>query len=296
MSANAKRLDCSGKSFFREDLSWTKCLFVFILYSLFLSSAGKAEEAGQAAAASYEGVEVEVRLSVDDAELSGEIARLRQERSRLEERALELERQCRSLENELESKRRELFESINIINGQNEKLNRWQQGLAGLYDVADVAEPVGREDRLNRMLDAVSESGLGLALDVAEFCREIDSSLNEWNLSQVQRAQIRLKLNSLTAKSRQFSALANRDDAPGALEKCRILAVNRDLEMVTLSVGSGNGAVNGLNYRVTGKEGVLLTIVAVRPFVAAAMVTAGDVRELAPGMEAVTEPKKNTEE
>ncbi len=296
MNITRKRLFNPEKLHNFCDLNWTKFLFVSILYSLSFSSAGKAGEEDAARAEDpFAGVGTELNLRVDDAALADEVARLRREVDRLAERQQELERTLYTRDARIDRLERELFEALDIINRQNEKLKRWQTGVAGLFAAEAAETPGGREDRLIRVLDAVSSSGLALAVATAEFCREIDSSLGEWGLSQVQRAQIKLKLGQLAAKSRQFSALADWNESPGELAKCRILEVNRDLGFVTLPVGTASGAFNGLVYRVTGKEGVVLTLVSVRPFVAAAMVTEGSVDELAAGMEAVTEPEKNTE-
>ncbi len=276
-------------------LNWTNVLCVFILYSLSFFAAGKAaaneeQEPGAPVAT------VNVSLTGVDAELSKEVARLRREASRLEERAHELQRENLALREEQEQLRRELFESVTRISGQDEKLRRWQMGIAGFYG-AEAAESSGdREARLSMALDEVSSSGIALAVEVAEFCREIDSSMTGWSMSQVQKAQLKLRLSALETKSRQFSALVDWNGAPGVLEKCRILAVNRVYGCVVLPVGTACGAFNGLVYHVTGKEDVRLMIVSVQPFVAAAMVVAGDIGTLSPGMEAVTEPKKNTEE
>ena len=72
------------------------------------------------------------------------------------------------------------------------------------------------------------------------------------------------------------------------VNRCRILAVNKDLQVVVLPVGSVHGISNGLNY-YAGKKKVRLRIIMVRPFVSAAVPEQGNIESLASGMEAVTD-------
>ena len=72
-----------------------------------------------------------------------------------------------------------------------------------------------------------------------------------------------------------------------ALRTCRILAVNRELSIVVLSVGSVKGAFAGMIYRVGKDRQIQLRVVSVRPYAAAAEVVKGTIGDLAPGMEAV---------
>ena len=71
------------------------------------------------------------------------------------------------------------------------------------------------------------------------------------------------------------------------LRTCRILAVDSELSIVVLSVGSAKGVFTGMIYRVGKDRPIQLRVVAVRPYVAAAEVVKGSIGDLAPGMEAV---------
>ena len=122
--------------------------------------------------------------------------------------------------------------------------------------------------------------------------------MRELPIGKVRQVEIQLKLDDLARSARRFVTMTEpvQDAEKGSvpLRTCRILAVNRELSIVVLSVGSVQGAFAGLIYRVgTGaeEEQVRLKVVGVRPSVAAAVVVSGSVDSLAPGMEAVTGEK-----
>lgn len=73
---------------------------------------------------------------------------------------------------------------------------------------------------------------------------------------------------------------------PEEFQKCRILEVRDDLETVVLNAGYRNGVRVNLTMVVDGVSGCVLKVVAVRPFVSAAVLESGTLQELVPGMEA----------
>jgi len=62
--------------------------------------------------------------------------------------------------------------------------------------------------------------------------------------------------------------------------------VEEDLQIVVLPVGSAHGVFCGLNFFIGKKAS--LRVIAARPYLSAAVVTDGSIRDLAPGMEATT--------
>ncbi len=252
--------------------------------------------AGKAAAASDGGGGVRVTLRGLDAELANEVARLREERSKLQDEVRELELRCRALSEERDGLHRELIEALQIIAAQNEKLLRWQSGVAGLFDADGVDASGGEDARILAILRNVSSSGSDLAVAVAEFCREMESSLDRWQLPQAEKAGVRVRMNQLRSLSGQFSALNDWETMPVGLNGARILAVDRNLGAVILPVGTASGTFNGLVCSVPAAPGVKLKIVAVRRFVSAAVVTAGDPASIAVGMEVVAKANAKTEE
>ncbi len=71
------------------------------------------------------------------------------------------------------------------------------------------------------------------------------------------------------------------------LEKCRILEINDELQVILLSSGSAQGVFSGLMWRTAvgdpDREALLKTV-AVRPFLSAAVLVKGKMEDLVPGM------------
>ena len=220
----------------------------------------------------------ETEVSVQDhagsreAELLLKIKRLEEENSVLQGELLEIRKQ---------------FEKQNR---ENLALRLW---LAGVPAEGTVRKDGRREEQLLKSMGFLLKSGNELALKTTAFCEEVRQLLKELPLGKVRQADILLKLDVASDAAQRMIGLMENELAVrennGTLRKCRILAVDRDLSIVILSVGSAKGAFPGLAYR-TGKNGATrLRIVHVRPFVAAAAVLSGNIADLAPGMEAATD-------
>ncbi len=263
-----------------------------------LAEAGKADVTAADAPGQSGNVSAGVRVSLKgfDAELMKEIARLREEKARLQEEVQELELARRSLSAENDGLRRELIEALQIIAGQNEKLLRLQSGVAGMYDAEGVSAAGGEDARIREVLKTVSSSGGDLAVAVAEFCREIESSLDGWQIDDAGKAKIRMQINHVRALAGEFSALNDWERGSRDMENVRVLAVDKNLGAVILPVGTASGVFNGLVCSVPAVPGVKLKIVAVRRFVSAAVVTAGDPGSIVAGMKVVAKANAKTEE
>ena len=260
-------------------------------------------EAGKAAAVedssvgeSAPGSEVRVSLKGLDAELMSEIARLREERSRLQQEVRELELARRALEEENDGVHLELIEALQIIAGQNEKLLRLSSGVAGIYDADGVAAAGGEDARNLELLNMVSLSGGSLVVAVAEFCREVEDSLDDWMSDDAEKAEIRMQISHLRALAGEFSALNEWQRGGVDLENIRVLAVDLKLGAVILPAGTASGIFNGLVCSVPAAPGVKLKIVAVRRNVSAAVVAAGDPASISVGMKVVAKANAKTEE
>ena len=184
----------------------------------------------------------------------------------------------------------EIRKQLEKQNRENLALRLW---LAGVPAEGTVRKDGKREDQLLKSMGFLLESGNELALKTTAFCEEVRQLLKELPLGKVRQADILLRLDMASDAARRMVGLTEYElsakENDGTVRKCRILAVDRKLSIVILSVGSARGAFPGLIYR-TGKNGATrLRIVNVRPFVAAAAVLSGNIADLAPGMEAATD-------
>ncbi len=244
---------------------------------------------------------VTVRIKPTDARRSQEISRLREELALAEQAVKRLELENKSLREVETELRRELMELRDNFQKQNESHRLLQLWLAGVPFEGTVRKTGRQEEQLYQAMGEISEHGGGLALKAVDFCEQVQQLMRELPIGKVRQAEIQLKLDDLARNARRFITMTEpvQDAEQGSvpLRTCRILAVNRELSIVVLSVGSAQGAFAGLIYRV-GKDGVeeqvRLKVVGVRPSVAAAAVVRGSVDDLAPGMEAVTGEKNES--
>ena len=235
------------------------------------------------------GVTVMIRSA--DAQRLRELTRLREETGLAAEAVKRLELENESLREEKAELRAELFEIKEKFAKQNANYRQLQLWLAGVPAEGAVRKSGRREERLLQAMGEVSKDGSALALSAVSFCEQVQQLLKELPIGKVRQAEIQLQLDGLSKDARLFIALTESGEtvAKGidALRPCRILAVNRELSIVVLSVGSVKGAFAGMIYRVGKDRQIQLRVVSVRPYAAAAEVVKGTIGDLAPGMEAV---------
>ncbi len=234
---------------------------------------------------------VKVKVKLDDAE---ELTRKMTVRDNLEDarqKTMQLSRDNESLKRENQLLKRELIEILNNQKTRDESYRRLQLGIAATLASGKLSVAGNREGQLIKALSDLAADGKKLALKTIEFCESVRSLVRDMPMAKIRQLQFKLVLDDLESKARRFSNLAALDNEQPPAERCRILAVNPELQVVILPVGSIHGVFNGLNY-FSGKGQTKLTVISVRPFVAAAIVTAGNIDELTSGMEIVTDVKK----
>ena len=200
----------------------------------------------------------------------------------------------RALRGAAERDRRKLIELTNMYQMQNGRYRRLQLVLSGALAGEKVRSAGEREEQLLKALADTAMNGGSLAMKTVQFCERMEVELRELPVGKVRRAELQLMLEDMKRDSRRFIGQTSPADAENRLEKCRILAVNRELSIVILPVGTVHGAFYGLNYRV-GKDQAELRVVGVRPFVAAARVVSGRIEDLSPGMEAAATKQQAAE-
>lgn len=177
---------------------------------------------------------------------------------------------------------------------QNGRYRRLQLVLSGALAGEKVRSAGEREEQLLKALADTAMNGGSLAMKTVQFCERMENELRELPVGKVRQAELQLMLEDMKRDSRRFIGQTSPRDGGNRLEKCRILAVNRELSIVILPVGTVHGAFYGLVYRV-GKDQAELRVVGVRPFVAAARVVSGRIEDLSPGMEAAATKQQAAE-
>lgn len=194
------------------------------------------------------------------------------------------EREALARERDLLHKK--LIEMIDRYQKQNEDYRRLRLSVAATLASREKHIVGKREEQLLETLAEMSENGRRLAHETIEFCDYVESLVRIFPLGKVQSAELALKLDGLRDRARKFWDLTNPSSEEPKVNRCRLLAVEEDLQIVVLPVGSAHGVFCGLNFFIGKKAS--LRVIAARPYLSAAVVTDGSIRELAPGMEATT--------
>lgn len=232
-----------------------------------------------------------IKVNFEDALKSNDLKQLKKELLEMQQKIVLLELENKTLRREKEDCFKELIEINRKYQQQNESYLRLKLLLSGAVSGDGVRNPDSREKKLLALTDDISECGGELALYSVQFCEFVESLMKETALGKIGRAELQLKSDELRRRAGRFMAMNERNIPQSSVGRCRILSVDRSSNIVVLSVGSVHGAFNGLIYR-SGREPAVLKVVALRPFVAAALLIKGNIEDLSPGMEAVSEQIK----
>ena len=266
---------------------WTFSVFVLILYALSLFGAPVLKGANRSSD-TQRSATMTVKVRLKDAKKFNQLTKLRQDLGKAQRDMASLTGQYRGLEKDHGLLRKELIEITKNFQTQNESYRRLQLSIAATIASSKMEAATFREDQLVQTLGNVFDNGRTLALRSIEFCDIVDSLLKQMPIGKVRKAEINLRMEELKKGARKLNTLADLTFRQKPVNRCRILAVNKDLQVVVLPVGSIHGVSIGLNY-YTGKKKVRLRIIMVRPFVSAAVPEEGNIESLASGMEATTD-------
>ena len=266
---------------------WTFNGFVLILYALSLFGAPVLKGANRSSD-TQRSATMTVKVRLKDAKKFNQLTKLRQDLGKAQRDMASLTGQYRGLEKDHGLLRKELIEITKNFQTQNESYRRLQLSIAATIASSKMEAATFREDQLVQTLGNVFDSSRTLALRSVDFCDLVDSLLKQMPIGKVRKAEINLRMEELKKGARKLNTLADLTFRQKPVNRCRILAVNKDLQIVVLPVGSIHGVSIGLNY-YTGKKKVRLRIIMVRPFVSAAVPEEGNIESLASGMEATTD-------
>lgn len=195
----------------------------------------------------------------------------------------ELELRLKMTQKELDVLRKELAEVLKQSDKRDQEYVRLQMSLA-----ASISEGSRKEyDKQNRdvlkALYGVTKSGQELVNMSTECCDFVEQILDQKTITDIDKARAKLRLSKLKSSAEKFHMRIQPRSEDFLFKSCRVLAVNDKLQVVVLNVGATSGVKNGIFLR-SEKGDVKLVVVAVRPFISAAVVTEGDMVKLAKGM------------
>ena len=117
------------------------------------------------------------------------------------------------------------------------------------------------------------------------FCDYFNDIISELNIPNEEKVKLKVRLDELKSFAEQFGLLVNRPEKKEVQHRnCRILDVSDYLQVVVISAGSLDGIRTGLTWNVEQADNAVLKVIAVRPFVCAAIVIEGELGKISPGM------------
>jgi hypothetical protein len=167
---------------------------------------------------------------------------------------------------------------------QKKKYERLKLSIASSLDAVTPTKVNDKQMELLKILNRLVKSGNALAVNNIEFTYYVKKLMQTSSLSSLEKARLNLKIEQLKTASIDFSRLTDVDNAQNVPRECQIYNVNDDLQIIVLSAGYVQGIRAGLIVYAGDKGQTKLEVVAVRPYVSAAIVISGSLSNLAPGV------------
>ena len=255
--------------------NWKNCKRLAILQTLCLLVAGARAVYGQDAERPEP-----ADLRLQEAQMARQAA---------EQESAELRAALAQTEKELENLRRRFAALYLSSREQQKELEYFELRVAGL--LTDAQDPsTGRAlSQALAAVDRLREIQQELARRLREFETYLRSVLDVLQPSEVLRREVTERFDELIALVEQSvrppSKVARRGGGSVERRKCRVLAVNDELQVVVLDSGFDSGVRQGTYWRVTKDSTVLarLRVIEVRPSLSAAVVVDGRFKAVGPG-------------
>ncbi len=236
-----------------------------------------------------------IQKQTENAQKTEEISTLATEKTMLEAEIERLKKQLAEQKRGLETERKLLEERNQNLSGElldtlercaklQERLKRIEQSAAGVLETLNPVYAGQREVELADALDLAMQCGMDLVSRSTNVCDFLYAKLDKLGLAPVEEARLRVAVDELAAMNRSFARLSVPAADSENMQKCRVLEVRNEPEMIVVNAGYRNGIrMNRILRTADGKCGV--RVIAVRPFAAAAVVEQGSLKDLTQGME-----------
>lgn len=244
------------------------------------------------------------RLAKEKADLEAELTVLKREASRYQTEVSGLKAEITKLKNEVSKSTMELQAENSLLTEANQNLRselletlercarlsgrvkRLEQSAAGVLETLNPVYAGEREVELADALELLMKSGMKLVAKSTNVCEMLYPKIEKLGLADVEKARLRVALDALSAENQSFAKLSVPSALPEQFKKCRVLEISETPEVVVLNAGYRDGVrVNMQLQTGTDEKACVLRVVAVRPFVSAAVVVKGNGKELGVGQE-----------
>ena len=194
----------------------------------------------------------------------------------------ELELRLRMARKELEALRKEMADVLKQSEKRDQEYLRLQMSIAASIADGSRKEYDKQNHELLKALSEVSHSGEELVSSSTEFCEFVSKIIDQESITEIDKARLKLRLGKLKSTAEKFHVRIKSRPEDLLFKSCRIFDVNDKLQVVVVNVGSTSGMRNGLFLRTESGD-CKLSVIAVRPFISAAIVTEGDIGSLSKG-------------
>lgn len=244
------------------------------------------------------------RLAQENANLDAELKVLKREAARCQEEISSLKAEMAKLKSEVSQSTTELQAENSLLRDANQnlrrelldtmercarllnRLKRLEQSAAGVLERMMPVYAGVREVELAEALELTMSCGMQLVAKSTTVCEMLYPMIAKLNLSDVEKAKLRVALDALSTLNKSFARLSVPSVLPEQFRKCRVLEISEEPEAIILNAGYRDGVrVNMKLQTGTGEKTCVLRIVAVRPFVSAAVVVNGSSSDLGVGQE-----------
>ena len=235
--------------------------------------------------ATDEGTGARVVAKARDAELQAEIMRLQRELAAIKAQVATSEAEKIAALAERDMMSNGLGRLLEELQKKDRQISALQLRLAGMLDMGRESDAEQMLSRVLKKYGDLAKQGEVLGDRVTQFCSKIDDLLAKSELSSLELAEYRLGIDLINRELQKFGSASAPADRVLGINNARIVAINRELGVVALSVGSNQGVFLGLGLRPVDDTATRLIVVSVRAEVCAAIVSEGEITTLAPGME-----------
>ena len=263
--------------------SWTerKSMVIFTVLSIYilLNSICLAVENSKSAV-------VEVASGKGEAtEMLQKIASLEKELEKLKQDNLAKERDLK-VQREANAKLKKEF--IDMMNRYKERAGELvviNKGVAGALTRKGVEEVGDREARVNKVLSYFSKKVYKYVVESLTFINDVQKLPSDRKVDEEKRALLMLQAESLETQAGEILSISGIIKNEIAFNKARVLKVDQDSNLIVLAGGFNQGIRSGMTFKINlnKEKHVSLLVIAVRPFVSAAIVIEGDVKDVTVG-------------
>lgn len=192
--------------------------------------------------------------------------------------------ELRQLKREVARQQKELERLTRLLTQKENELQRLKIWMGTLSADGRLTTVSQREQRLLHGMKILSDASGNMVLRTMELAELLRPRLNALPIASADRVRLVMALEELERSAARVNAIADtastKEDK--LLEKVRITAIRKELNMAILSAGSLHGIFPGMTF-VSADGKVWLRILEARPMISGAVPVAGDLDQLTPG-------------